>query len=261
MLKIATWNMNHWQRSAERRGETWARAQSLGVDVLLFQEAKPLPGASSGSVVYAGDVGPTRRWGTGILCLNSTLSLREIPTRPIGGGEGADAAFHDQVLEVSQPGLIAAADILDPLENVICTVVSVYGLNADKVLNGVRYTVTVVHRILSDITPLLDTYRLKRQTVIGGDLNVSPQIGYPDTRAHEVVIERMKAFGMIDCLGKFHDDFVQTHRARNSTKPWQDDWMFVSRNLEKKVMGCDAAGDETIWEYSDHRPVIAEFDL
>jgi hypothetical protein len=89
-----------------------------------------------------------------------------------------------------------------------------------KVLNGLRYAVTVVHRIPSDITPLLDTARLRgRQTVLGGDLNVSPQMGYADTRAHELVIERIKAFGMIDCLGKFHDGFVQTHKAKNSTTP------------------------------------------
>jgi exonuclease III len=181
MLRIATWNLNHWQRSSAKRTETWAHAQTFGVDILLFQEAKPPPTLAGMSVIYAGDVGPTRPWGTGITCFNPALSLREIPTRPFGHGEKPDAAFHDQVLEVSQPGVIAAADILDQQERVLCTAVSVYGLNADKVLNGVRYTVTVVHRILSDITPLIDTYRLKRQTVLAGDLNVSPQIGYPDT--------------------------------------------------------------------------------
>lgn len=250
--------MNHWQRTVEARKATWDHISKLGVDILLVQEAVMPEGLDS---IYSGAIGPTRPWGVGIVNLNPALSLKQIPTRPIGGGEGPDSAFHDSVLEVSQPGLIAAADVLGTKGEELLTVLSVYGLNADKALNGIRYTTTVVHRILSDVTPLIDTYRGKRRVVLAGDLNVSPQIEYPDTRTHEVVIDRIKAFGMVDCLGKFHDDYVQTHRARNSTKPWQDDWVFVSRHLEESLDSCEPMGNEETWALSDHCPVLLEVDV
>jgi exonuclease III len=187
--------------------------------------------------------------------------LREIATRPLATYEQPDLAYKDQILEVSQPGLIAAADVLGSDGEQLLTVASVYGLNADKTLNGVRYATSVVHRILSDLTPLLDTYRGKRRTILGGDLNVSPQIAYPDTTAHEIVIDRLKAFGMIDCLGRFNDDFVQTHRARKSTKPWQDDWVFASRHLTDSLLGCEALSNDEIWGLSDHCPVVLSLEL
>lgn len=43
-------------------------------------------------------------------------------------------------------------------------------------------------------------YRDQR-VILGGDLNISPQVPSPDAKHHELVIERIKAFGPIDCLG------------------------------------------------------------
>lgn len=40
-----------------------------------------------------------------------------------------------------------------------------------------------------------------QRVILGGDLNISPQVPSPDAKHHELVIERIKAFGPIDCLG------------------------------------------------------------
>jgi hypothetical protein len=41
--------------------------------------------------------------------------------------------------------------------------------------------------------------------VVGGDLNMSPQIRWPDTETHKAVIQRIKAFGLKDCLRATHE--------------------------------------------------------
>lgn len=77
----------------------------------------------------------------------------------------------------------------------------------------------------------------------GGDLNVSPQIRWPDTDAHEAVIKRIKAFGFRDCLRDTHTGFVGTYRSRNarSRSPWQGDWVFASDRLRPRAHGGPAS--------------------
>src|SRR5207247_2189257 len=107
------------------------------------------------------------------------------------------------------PGTYAAAEAAVAGGHV--NLASVYGMLAFKVRNDVRYSVTTVHRTLSDLTPILDTYRTSLPVILAGDLNISPQIKQPDTAAHQAVIDRIKAFGLIDCLGRANkDEYVRT---------------------------------------------------
>jgi hypothetical protein len=96
---------------------------------------------------------------------------------------------------------------------------------------------------------------------MAGDLNVSPQISPPDREAHVAVIDRIKAFGLVDCLGATHAEFVRTHRPRNKEAgpPWQDDWLFASPKLV--LTRCEPVGTDEAWALSDHCPVLAEFTL
>ena len=159
-----------------------------------------------------------RRWGSAIVPYNG-LALTPIPLVPLGQSREA----HE--LDDSHPGCCMVANATLP-DGSSLTLVSIYGLFSDRTLNGQRYVPTTLHRILSDLTPILDTARNPgRRVIVGGDLNISPQVPAPDTRHHELVIKRIKAFGLVDCLGKKHTDFVRTHRPKNkvSAIPWQDD--------------------------------------
>ena len=66
-LRIATWNMNHWQRNAEQRVEAWRYLrEEIRADVALLQEAVPPADLRS---VYR-PIGGVRPWGSAIMCLS-----------------------------------------------------------------------------------------------------------------------------------------------------------------------------------------------
>jgi endonuclease/exonuclease/phosphatase family metal-dependent hydrolase len=130
-----------------------------------------------------------------------------------------------------------------------------------KLRNGVDYATTTVQRTLSDLTPVLDVRRSKGKVVFAGDLNISPQIDPPDRLAHEAVIARIKAFGLVDCIGAKHDGVVQTYRHHNKPggKPWQIDWMFAAPSFA--VASCVVLDTDETRALSDHNPVVAELLL
>jgi endonuclease/exonuclease/phosphatase family metal-dependent hydrolase len=222
--------------------------ESLAPDVALLQESYP----PSGGGAIGGEIGGRRNWGSWIVPYGN-VTLTAIPTVPLtneGPGEGG-------ALEASHPGAFAAADAhLDERRTV--TLVSLYGMLAFKGRNSTRYAVTTVHRALSDLTPILDIRRTPAPVVLAGDLNVSPQIAYPDTAAHEAVIQRIEAFGLENCLGAKHDgQFVRTFGTPQA--PFQDDWVFSSPALV--CTRCEAVDADEAWALSDHCPVLAEFEF
>ena len=259
-LSVATWNMNYWQgirSSPTHVRDCWDYVGRLGIDLALVQEAVPLP-HDQGLFLWRA-VGGTRAWGTGIFSANDELRLEEIDSSALQADRRYEALSEGGLLEESHPGCVRAADVYLNDGRYVVTVVSIYGIHGDPGLNGVRYVPTTVHRMLSDLTPLLD--RSWRRIVLGGDLNISPQIAYPDTRHHEVLLDRIKAFGLTDLLGHFNDDFVQTYRHPRSAKPWQDDWLFASKKLMPGLLSCKAVQTADAWRLSDHCPVVAEFEI
>lgn len=218
----------------------------LAPDVALVQESyRPRVEGAIG-----GEIGGTRRWGSWIVPFGG-VSLEEIPTVPLsndGTGEGG-------ALEVSHPGAFAAAYARLDAEHVV-TVVSMYGMLTFNVRIGQRYAVTTVHLTLSDLTPILDIRRTPAPVVLAGDLNVSPQIAWPDTAAHTAVIDRIRAFGLEDCLGAKHDgQYVRTFGTRET--PFQDDWVFSTPSLA--CTRCEPVDTDEARALSDHCPVLAEF--
>jgi endonuclease/exonuclease/phosphatase family metal-dependent hydrolase len=243
-LRVLTWNLNHAFRAADRRA--WEYIESLQPDIALLQEARRPP--------FEGSIGteiPRRgTWGTWIVPFGRT-ALTEIPW--ISLGEKRPRGY----LEASHPGAFCVAQARLPSRRVV-TVASVYGMLSLTVRNGRRYAVTTVHRTLSDLTPILDVKRSKAALILAGDLNVTPQIREPDTAAHEAVIQRIKAFGLGDCLGDAHEGrFVRTYAKHELD--WQDDWVFASPALRCTM--CEPVDTKEAWTLSDHCPVIAEFEF
>jgi exonuclease III len=230
--------MNASQRSADERSKAWEFIGDLGLDAACLQETFAPPSGQRATYAPARE----RTWGTAIVVWG------EVELRPALIQEG-----------VTVPGTAVTASLTRD-GGVPITVVSMYGL-IQKRANGVGYAVPSVHSALNDLTATLDVRRSGQPVVLAGDLNVSPQVPPPDTDAHAAVISRIKAFGLIDCLGSTQDGFVRTHRHRNNpnSKAYQDDWVFASPKL--RLVSCEALDDGAAWALSDHCPVLFEFDV
>ena len=283
-LRIATWNMNSWQR-AKVAASAWALLSSLEVDIALDNEAIPpprthgpslprcVPDAADGTAWH---IGPSRKWGTAVAVYNPAFSVTPIPLYPLARRPRGELA-------VSHPGTIAVAEIGVP-DAAPIVAVSTYGLMDDWTPAVGSYATTTVNRMLSDLTPLFDSKRGQR-LVLGGDLNVGDQ-GGPGTSLyrwlpmHRATMDRFAAMGLTDllrakvpdgrgplagcpCGGGRSCRHVRTQRYRNlvTSPPWQNDYIFAGSWLAARCSACFAFDDETAWALSDHCPVIVEFDV
>jgi len=131
----------------------------------------------------------------------------------------------------------------------------------EKILN-VSYAIPNLHRIFSDLTGLLEGRATKNRIVIGGDLNASLQIDPQQVgNSHKVFFDRLREFQLVNCFDNHYQDFVQTHRHSRSDKPWQNDYFFISKKLEKSLEKCEVVSNETVHKLSDHNPVIIELNI
>lgn len=239
-MEIITWNLPRSFRG-ESHGDAWEYCLNrLDADYYLLQEARPPAWVRDDhELVWAG-IGGTRPWGSAVVSSRHPLSEIEIETDFRGAMMVAESSYG--------------------AERTI-TLISVYGLM--EKLAGVGYSIPNLHRMLSDLTGLLEARTHgDRDVVLGGDLNASEQLdeiyGH-DT--HGVLFDRIEAFGLTDCLGAFHDDYVRTLRHNRSDRDWQNDYLFVSDGLADRLRGCDVLEDDAIRKYSDHNPVRVTLDL
>jgi hypothetical protein len=136
---------------------------------------------------------------------------------------------------------------------------------------------TTMHRLLSDLTPLLHSGRADRWLVMGGDLNVSTQLPRPYGDWSKTIFQRIADFGLVDLIEQaamthgrpgMRDcpcglkDCLHVQTAKHSTgSHYQNDYMFATPALAELLDDCIPATDDEAWELSDHRPLIAEFRL
>jgi hypothetical protein len=295
-LGVATWNMDHWKRmrddpSGQTQRDAWAYLQTLNVDVALVQEAVPPPFIDPATWPVRSHPAPDqpdawfihpryRRWGSAVVVFNPALEFEPIETTPL------NSPRDHKGLWISHPGTWAGVRIAPPDQPPI-NLISAYGLFDDwnaEIKSG--YTTTTVNRLMSDLTPLLDSEEGAR-TLIAGDLNVGTQYTDPSPeephrwgRMHRATMERISAFGLVDSLAKCVAPdrgplvgcpcgpapdcrHVRTYRHDNRTDgpPWQNESFFATRALADGLATCAAVDDEAAWALSDHCPVIAEFDL
>lgn len=254
-MRVATWNMNHWQRTPGERTEAWAFLNDLSLDVALVQEALPPPGTRA---VYRSEgIGARRKWGSAVVSFGGDL----VELARVTSG------FAKQEMELLQtfPGSVAIAHSTEGEGSVF---ISAYGL-----LDG-GYAITTMHRVLSDITPLLDR-DLGKRLIIGGDFNCSTQLEGRDRDRHRNLFERFATLGLVDLLAATADTrlpldncpcsdepcrHVQTHHHPKSALPWHDDYLFATAALAERMRDCQPLAGPDAWRLSDHCPVVAEFD-
>lgn len=261
-LRIGTWNVNFWQRRANQESSWRFLDEVVKPDLALLQECVPPPERQP--VVYReGGISESRRWGSAVVSYGADLEpITEVKSRH-GRGTLPLLGTHPGSVAVAEAQIAGA----DPI-----VVVSAYGVLDEG------YAITTVHRILSDLTPLIDS-PFGRRLVIGGDLNCSTQLRPPDRARHANLFERVRGLGLIDLLEETQDQrepipdcicddapscgHVQTHRHPQSKVPWQMDYLFASREIAAQLVACHPVdgGDPDPWDLSDHCPVVAEFEL
>ncbi len=177
----------------------------------------------------------------------------------------------------SRPGTWIAATVRIGAESVTC--VSLYGLIEEL-------SDASMHRSLSEISPIFSDPRYNGLVLLGGDFNISTGLADPSARERsKIVLDRIKAYGLVDCLAKWREDQQLPRMAgcrcddepcwhtltrltpnkRGADVPWQKrtpiqvDYLFASDSLARRL-------DEIVeippdqWErYSDHGPIIAKF--
>lgn len=233
MIKIATWNMCYlWHRN--RFENTWNHLiDKINPDIALVQESIPSKIRKFKNFLW-NEIGGNCDWGSGIL---SRYPIEKIE------------------FENSFKGSVIAGEVTLPSGAKI-TIVSVYAKFEGE------YSIIPLHRIFSDLTLLLDGKLGKRDIILGGDFNASLQFDKQQPgNSHKIFFERVKNFGLIDCLEKFYDEPVQTFRHRSSKKPWQIDYLFVSKRLSNTVKDCKPIQDSEIISLSDHNPVILNLNI
>jgi hypothetical protein len=250
--------MNHWRRTQAQRKAGWKFLLDLKPDIALLQETVPDDEIDASQVVFRPQgISKSRPWGSAVISFG----------RPISAITEARSRYSRKTTDLHQTlaGSLAIARVGN------LTLISHYGV----IENG--YSVTTVHRQLSDLTPLFDS-ALGKRVILGGDLNISSQLEEPHGRRHKNVLERFASLGLVDCLGlqrpprsKLVDcpccdsdcQHVQTHRHDMSGIPWQDDYVFVTGQLVNCVSSCMAlgAGNPDPWQFSDHCPLVMELNV
>lgn len=258
MVRILSWNMNHWQRANPQAA--WSFLADCRVDYALLQETVPLVDAADRLVFQEGGMADRGGWGSAVVSYGRPIRPVLEALSPYGKGRQPTSVLR------TLPGCLAIADIGEGI-----LLISAYGAH------DAGYTVTTVHRLLSDVTPLLDS-RSTRGVVFAGDLNLSTQLRPPNRERHRNALERFATLGLVACMETGRpegnrlpgcpciDDpcrHIQTYRHRTGKVPWQDDYVFVSRKLLGRVARCEVvdAGQSDPWELSDHKPILLEIDL
>lgn len=231
--------MAHWtHRSVAQQAWSYLNTE-IAANIVLVQESVPPIALQNESCVWR-EIGRTRRWGSGVL--TNFLPLTELRL---------DKNYY--------PGALTVANVTLPDGSTLFAV-SMYGQLDEK-----GYSITTLHRMLSDLTHLFEGELQKGgrpKIILGGDLNASLQF---DTKqgnnSHCIFFQRLEDFGLVDCQGVFTNERPRTLRHTKSNFPWVNDYIFASKSLAKKVVACEVVEHAEMLNLSDHNPVVVTFEL
>ena len=277
-MRVVSWNMNHCRRSPDARARAWSYLRdTLRPDVALLQEVAPPSGLAA--VYKAIDATSARYdWGSAIVALSPQYELLEWDRRLL------TAPPAERTLPESHPGTTAVADVVRKDTGQTCFVAaSVYG-QWDYLPSGDIYSASTIHRILSDLTPLLVwTARKPHKTpvLLAGDFNATTQVAATvqwkvEEEEADVLFRRIRALGLHDvvthtagsrprldpcsCPRPNDCSHVRTYRNNNKTdsRPTQLDYAFCSEALLRRVVACEVHDLEPAWALSDHCPLVLD---
>jgi hypothetical protein len=268
-LKTVVWNM---QQKLRNWGVLRAWDDLRDADLCLLCEAPPAPadvravglGRTEGLESALGPDRPVNRpWSTAI---TSRHPLDLITDARV------DRHYREPLpFEPSRPGTWTVASVR--MRGVSITAISLYGLMDERSDDS-------VHRSLSELSPIFDHKTYGKSLLLGGDLNIlaNPRCEHPLRDRHLVVLSRIKAYGLVDCLEKAllmrdpprgglancpcglgdHCYHTWTKRVKGSPIPYQ--YLFASRALADRLADCVAVPFSEN-SPSDHAPLVATFEI
>ncbi len=115
---------------------------------------------------------------------------------------------------------------------------------------------------LEEIFQGIETIVCEKTFIVGGDLNTArlAEKVWPK-HGHGIFFEKLERSIFFDCHHKFHDREEQTFFRKGSKYEFQDDHLFVSRDLADCVKSCHALNNEITRSVSDHIPIVAEIEM
>lgn len=239
-MRIATWNIPYGFRT-KSHSEAWEYyLEEIPADFYLGNEVKPPQWVLDECDVVWSKIGDWADWGSAVVSPDHDLSEIDIGSEFRGAMMIAESTYSSEF------------DI---------TLISWYGLL--ETLGSDGYSSPNLHRMLSDLTGLLDSKTHgKRNIVLGGDLNTSPQWDERLNReTNRVLFDRLEDFGLTNCFEQFYDEYVRTYRPSRVDTNWQIDYFFISTNLANNIQDCEVIENDKVREFSDHNPVVISLEV
>lgn len=267
ILRVATWNFGYGSVGSPSKGSQLKVQKALeylrknNVGVVLAQEIfdpdklqhiypnqiysdipvyNPQGQGIWGTIDYSADMRNNNnrpKWGTAVLAAEN-ITLNKIELK----------------YNTAYPGSMTIAQIA----GTDTAVISMYGKNTYDYEKVTAYSYLAnLHRCLSDAAPLLDNFYDAKKFIIAGDWNAGPQWDKGSSRKNFNFFERLTSFALKDCLEHFPSGIYETTFKHNGGR--QIDWMFASNTMF--VRGAKVDKTEEIENFSDHYPIIAEFEI
>lgn len=264
-MKIISWNI---RRAVKERSDVWEYFEEINPDVALLQELGSVPESldqeySKLQRKASADNGNSQKFSTAVLVKGEI-------EKEITLSSAWDWVNHE--LEIFHGNLVAVNVTLHSGENL--NLLSVYcpawpinekrlkeiDVAGVKLKNNPKVWVT---EILWAALANEDLH--KTPWVVAGDLNSSVTFDWywsGKPRGNQEIQDRMKDFGLVECLATFNGELVPTFRnPRDKKIIHQMDHVFVSNALADQILSCETGDSARVFEgsLSDHLPIIAEF--
>ena len=258
-FRIATWNMDHWKRSVQQRQDAWEFLRTGDIaDVALLQECVPPANLQKTHLEYR-EIGASRPWGSAVVSFSDNIQIDEI-----GTVRSRYSTTKFSMLGTYPGSIIVTRAKIPDVAPVTC--ISVYGL-----INV--YAQTTVLRIIADLIPLFDSPD-GQNVILGGDFNLTTATNPLDAEfpRYKAILAAVESLGLKNvaltakqkpqpiqgCLcGQENCQHLHTYGDSPGT---QLDWLFASPALARRCESIRVEHDITA-EWSDHSPIIAEFNL
>ena len=222
-MRIVSWNINQrvepWQ---------WLVADSE-VDVALLQEATAPSPFDPRLDVVAGTEGTTVGWEKREFCTAVVRCSERFGVAAAPRLVAFDAKTEADTVPVSRPGTLAVATVSGGGLDAPIVVASVYAAwerPVPYVEGGWIYADASAHRLISDLSAVIDTQRGHR-LIVAGDWNILRGYGEHGSpywaRRYQTVFDRMEAIGL-RFVGPQHPDGTQAD-------PWPDELPEGSANV------------------------------
>lgn len=267
-MRTVTWNMGYWgHASAHEAAWRWL-LDELSPDVALLQECVVPSWVHSRATVLFDEAYPesrNQRWGTALLSKNLQTvpaCLQEIETWLATLGDHAPQECSAARLQgwcvpayISLPNgssalIISIHNPAFPIER---------SLLADRDLTSIKLSLNPDVWLLDVVFHFLRE-RLTEPLLIGGDFNCSRVLDDPAPRGNTEFFDRLADNGFISLHRRFHGADEQTffHPRR---RKHQLDYLYTDPRLAGYATDCRVIPRNEVESYSDHVPVVAEFEF